>query len=455
MTTFAQRLSIAAALRLRLRSRARYDRLDPEARAAWRADRLERLRRHAVRRSPLYAERHGGVEAPLDSLPVLNKSDVVDHFDELVTDRDLTRAHLRNLVDAGEPPEGGRHRAAASSGSSGRPGLLAFDRDEWVDLLVAAARARAISGRPPVEGRPRTARIGSPSRWHLSRQLPETLHDPRRPSLTLSAASSEAELVDALHGFRPDVLSGYPSALVALADAQVAGRLAIGPSQVFTGGERLAPRARDVIRSAWGVEPFDQYLTTEAGFVAIECPAHDGLHVLDDHVVVELVDADGRPVPPGVDSARVLLTVLGSRTVPLIRYELGDVASWAEGPCGCGRPGPRLGAIATGERQLLRLPTASGGDVLVHPVAVTAVLDPAPVAGYQVVHEGRRVRALIASPPAGFETGELARRLESALDRCGAAVHVEVVVVETLPRSPSGKAAMVVSAPPEAGTATP
>ena len=409
-----------------------------------------------MRRSPLYAERHGGsTAAPLDALPVLTKGDVVDHFDELVTVHGLTRHHLRSLVDAGEPPRGERYRVAASSGSSGRPGLFAFDRHEWVDLLVAAARARAIAGRPPADARPRTARIGSPSRWHLSRQLPETLPDPRRPSLTLSAATSEADLVDALQRFQPHVLSGYPSALAGLAGAQQAGRLAIAPDQVFTGGERLTPGARDLIRAAWGVEPFDQYLTTEAGFVAIECPAHDGLHVLDDHVVVELVDADGRPVPPGVESARVLLTVLGSRTVPLIRYELGDVASWAEGPCGCGRAGPRLGGILSGERQLLRLPAVAGGEVFVHPVAVTAVLDPAPVTGYQVVHDGHRVRALVASPPTDFDTAELARRLEAALRDCGAAVRVDVVVVETLPRSPSGKAALVVSAPADPGTAPP
>ncbi len=447
MTPRLERARLALRLRRTLRQRARVDRLSEAAAAAWRKERLDRLREHAVRRSPWYREHHAGLDhAPLAELPILTKRDVVERFDDLVTDRRLRLDDLRSAVAAGDGGRAlGRYRVGASSGSTGRPGLFPFDEAEWVEILAASARARAIPGRPSVRGPVRTARIGSPSPGHLSRQVAATLSDPRKPSLTLSAAADVGALVPDLERFRPHLLTGYPTVLGALADLQLAGDLALAPAQVFTGGERLTPLTRARITAAWGVAPFDQYLTTEAGFVAIECPAHEGLHVLEDHVVVEVVDDDGRPVAAGDVGTRVLLSVLGSRTLPLLRYELEDVATEAVGACPCGRRTGRLRSVAGVPRRLLRLPGAGGGVVDVHPVVVTAVLDAAPVQGWQVVHDRAHVRALVvgASPDSAVE---LETALRSALAGAGAdpsAVHL--ARVERISRAASGKAALVVA----------
>ena len=437
---------IAARVRLAVRRRSRTDRLDEAGRAAWQEERLRQLRDHAVRRSPLYGARLRGLErAPLRELPVTTKHDVVERFDELVTDRTLRYEDVRAAVEAGQARLG-RYRLAASSGSSGRPGLFAFDEAEWVGLIADAARARSIAGRPAVDGRIRTARIGSPSPLHLSRQVGATLQDPRTPSLTLSAAQDLADLITPLQEWQPHVLTGYPSVLGEVADAQRDGRLHIRPVQVFTGGEQLTAGVRRAIEAAWGTQPFDQYATTEAGFVAIECRDHDGLHVLDDHVVVEVVDAEGRAVPPGTEGERVLVTVLGSRTVPLIRYELDDVAVVAEGRCRCGRRSPRLRSLATGIRALLRLPGADGADVRLHPVAVTSVLDAAPVRGWQVIQERERLRVLVVGARPGFDPNALGDELRRSLVSGGARVsEIRVEPAESLVRAASGKASLVIS----------
>jgi phenylacetate-CoA ligase len=276
-----------------------------------------------------------------------------------------------------------------------------------------------------------------------------TLQDPRTPSLTLSAAQDLAELIAPLQEWQPHVLTGYPSVLGEIADAQLDGRLHIRPAQVFTGGEQLTAAVRRAIEAAWGTQPFDQYATTEAGFVAIECRQHDGLHVLDDHVVVEVVDAEGRPVGPGTEGARVLVTVLGSRTVPLVRYELGDVAVVAEERCRCGRRSPRLRSLATGARALLRLPGADGGEVRLHPVAVTSVLDAAPVRAWQVVQERDRLRVLVVGARPGFDPGAVVDALRRSLAAGGARVpEIRIDPVESLVRAPSGKASLVISDTP-------
>ena len=424
------------------------DRLAAPAAAEWRAERLRRLREHATRHSPWYRSHHRGLgAAPLRALPILTKAELVERFDELVTDRQLHLDDLGAVVTApvGKRPAG-RYRVGASSGSAGQPCLFPFDEAEWVGLIANSARARAVAGHPEVAGAVRTARIGSPSPWHLSRQVAATLHDPRKPSLTLSAASDVDELVTELGRYRPHVLTGYASVLVALADRQLAGQLAITPAQVLSGGERLTPAARERITEAWGSQPFDQYLTTEAGFVAIECSEHAGLHVMDDHVVVEVVDAAGEPVAPGDEGDRVLLTVLGSRTLPLVRYALEDVATIDPSPCPCGRPSPRLRSVAGAARALLRFPGRDGSEVEVHPVVVTSVLDAAPVGAWQVLHEAGRLRVLVVGWRSDAPADSVGLALQQSLTEAGVAdVAVEVVPVDELRRTRAGKAALVVS----------
>lgn len=434
--------------------RRRLDRADENTRDERRDASLRRLRGHAGARSPWYAEHHRGLDrAPLAELPVLRKADIVDRFDEVVADPRLRIADVRRVVEhGGRLPHG--FRIGASSGSSGRPGLLVFDTNEWTALLVNAARARSLAAplTPGAGGRVRTARIGSPSPWHLSRQVPATLEDPRKPALVLSAATAVASIAEQLARWRPDIVSGYPSVVAALAGMQIDGELDIAPRQVFTGGEPLTAGTRALVHEAWRVEPFDQYVTAEVGFVAMECEAHDGLHVMDDHVIVEVVDDDGAAVPAGEQGTRVLVTALSSRTLPLIRYELGDAAALAEGPCPCGRRAPRLRSIAGQARSLLHMAGPDGGDVAIHPVVFTSILDPAAVRAWRVTVGRDRVVVRVVRPASSFDPDRVGEQVRSALGAAGVGrVEVTVQTVAELPRAETGKATLVEAADPPAG----
>jgi phenylacetate-coenzyme A ligase PaaK-like adenylate-forming protein len=379
--------------------------------------------------------RRAGYEgASLDEVPVLTKADLVERFDELVTDRRLRRAELADFVRA-NPAGGafGRYRLALSSGSTGRPALVAFDPQEWAGLLAASAAMRALAGSPTG----RQAKVGSPSPWHLSAQLGATLQDPRRPALRLPVTTPIDTLVAELERFGPALLTAYPSVLGLLA-----GRADVAPTHVFGGGEVLTGATRRRVREAWGVEPFDQYVTTEAGPIAGECEAHAGMHVLGDHVVLEVVDATRRPVPAGTYGDAVLVTTLSSRTIPLLRYELSDRVCLLAEPCACGRPGPRVAGIAGRAREVLRL-----GGVAVHPSVLTGVLDIAAVAGWQVVQRGEAVRVLVTGPGPTFERAALGDAVAAALDGVGARASVDVEVVDRL-EAPSGKASLFVLEPP-------
>jgi phenylacetate-CoA ligase len=115
------------------------------------------------------------------------------------------------------------------------------------------------------------------------------------------------------------------------------------------------------VTAAWGVRPANVYATTEAPIIAYSSPQDPCLDVAEDLVVLEVVDASGRPDAPGRPGERVLVTNLAGRTVPLIRYEIGDVVTPADGPSPAGRPYARLAGVQGRSADVLRPPARAMG----------------------------------------------------------------------------------------------
>lgn len=153
---------------------------------------------------------------------------------------------------------------------------------------------------------------------------------------------------DALHHLakRPfRVLIGYPSTLEMLAVTARENRDALNfdIGTVVTIGEPLEPSTRSVIREMFGCPTVSRYAARELGVVAHECE-HERFHVNSASFEVELIDDAGRPVTEPGRRGRVVVTDLFARRVPIVRYELGDLATWDES-CDCGRPGPTFGRV--------------------------------------------------------------------------------------------------------------
>lgn len=179
----------------------------------------------------------------------------------------------------------------------------------------------------------RLAGIGSPSPLHISQQLYATLLAGRPTSAPrVTVTTPLPDLVAALNAYQPEGLTAYPSIAVQLAEEQLNGQLRIAPTLVATTSEVLTADMRRRIRDAWGLEPIDFYGTTEAAVVVAGRQGQAGMDILEDLVVVEVVDQHNRPVPPGTPGHKLLLTNLVNHTQPLIRYELTDSVTLADGP---------------------------------------------------------------------------------------------------------------------------
>ena len=425
----------------------------PQGRIArYRAARLAGLRAHALRHSSFYREFHpDGLDRPLERLPTLTKATVMANFDRLVTDPKIRLGDAqRHVRDAqGEERYLGRYRVQLTSGTTGRVGLTLFDRAAWTGLLSSWVRAEDWAGLPinPVK-RTRQASVASVSPWSTSGQVSESLQSWWAPTVRLVAGSPLPEIIETLNAWRPAVLVTYASMVRILAEEQRAGRLSIRPRVVFSTGEVQTPEDRRLGAVTWGREPFDQYATTETGILAAECREGRRRHLMDDLNVIEVVDDDDRPVPPGTWGSRVLVTPLANRVTPLIRYVLDDRLRLTDEPCPCGRQLRVVTGIQGRSEEVLRLPAGAGGDVQIDPQTYHPILDRLPVSGWQVSVDGDRFVVLLAGADrtgdAAIDDATVAAELDRVLTARGARLaHIDVHHVDEIPKTSAGKAPVV------------
>ena len=112
---------------------------------------------------------------------------------------------------------------------------------------------------------------------------------------------------------------------------------------ISTSDQLLCDERRRLV-SILGAKLYDFYGSNEIGSIAAECEESIGHHISSENVIVEIIGRDGTPVPAG-QVGSVVLTDLNNFTMPLIRYEIGDMSSLLEDECPCGRGLPLLGPV--------------------------------------------------------------------------------------------------------------
>ena len=201
--------------------------------------------------------------------------------------------------------------------------------------------------------------------------------------------------------------------------------------------EALTPEERTAIRDAFGVPVIDLFVSTE-GLVGHTDPDGTVFTFASDTCLAECVDGEGRPVPAGVTSSRVLLTNLHNLTQPLIRYELTDRFT----PSGSTGGGFQRASVDGRTDDMFRYPGTS-----VHPFVIGAVLARAPaVREFQVrqTSRGADVSAVIDGAP---DLAALAVEVQDSLRQAGLpAPLVTIRPVAALDRDPlTGKVRRFVS----------
>jgi phenylacetate-CoA ligase len=434
---------------------------EPRARLAHhQQQRLEAVVRHAATHSPFYrrwsAETGALDDGPvqLQHLPVLDKTLLMEHFDELVCDQHLRHDQLLDWVGqlTGDQLYLDRYRVMVTSGSSGRPGLFVYDTAGWRSIITQMLHSSSWSGLRPSLPRQRLAFFGGAGPSHITRQGAATVSIGLHRVLAVPVTLPLPRLVEALNQFQPTYLNVYPSVAMWLADEQQAGRLRLSPQILVTVGELRTQEMTERLTDAFGVRPFDVYGCTE-GLFGSECEHHQGIHLFEDTTLVENLDPDGQPVPAGQPGSRLLVTNLYNLVQPLLRLEVTDLVTLDPDPCPCGRSLVRASAIHGRSEDVVFLPARDGGRVAVHPLHFALLARDPQVREFQVVQQGPALRILVVRrQTAAADDNSLDTRVAEAVTRqlLGLGVDDPQVTVERRPkllRSTGGKLKLVIADP--------
>lgn len=408
------------------------------------------LRQYALAHSPFYRNFHRGYETrPLQELPILTKSTMMERFDDLVTDRRLRLADLEDFLrsDGSDGLYLKRYVVLATSGSTGHRGVFVFDDQEWIRAIASITRPIAWA-QPPGASRtpPRAALIASAARWHYSARVGQALANRIAPALRLDAAMPTAELVRRLNDWQPGALATYPSVLRQLAAEQEAGRLQIPLCNIATSAEVLTADVRAAVRRAWSIPVQDTYGATEYAPIASEC-LEGRKHLFENGAVIEITDARGKPVPPGDVGEKVLLTVFGRRIQPLIRYEISDLVRLSRERCGCGRPYRVIESVDGREEDILHFESdAAGSPVAVHPNRFHQALEGIALEAWQIVQDDSGLTIRLVGPRAGDSASAAERAVRAAIEPTGARMPSIIVRCDSkLERGRTGKAPLIIS----------
>ena len=220
---------------------------------------------------------------------------------------------------------------------------------------------------------------------------------------TFAGGVGNTELqLQAIADLRPHGYIGTPSFLKILVEkAAETGTPIASITKAMVGGEAFPPSLRDWLRER-GIEAYQSYATADAGLIAYETPAREGL-VLDEAVVVEIVrPGTTDPVPDG-EVGELVVTVLNP-DYPLIRFGTGDLSAVLAGPCPTGRTNTRIkGWLGRADQ------TAKVRGMFVHPSQVAEIVRRHPevmrarlVVSGEMANDQMTLRAEVAQAPEGL-----------------------------------------------------
>ncbi len=345
----------------------------------------------------------------LRQLPFTTKQDLRDSYPY-----DLVALPLREVV-----------RFHLSSGTTGSPTVIAYtanDLAHWTELVARNLVAGEITREDVVQiffG------YGLFSGGFGLHQGAEAIGASVLPV-------SEAELpqqVKIMQDFRSTALIGMPSYALAIAEAMEAAGVDANSLSLrvgLFGAEPWSEERRQAIEERLHIRAYDIYGLSEMGGPGVsgECPERCGLHLAEDHYLVEVVDpATGEPLPEG-EEGELVFTTLTKEALPLLRYRSGDLSALDSAPCACGRTVARMRRVCCRTDDMVII-----HGINVFPADVATVLASFPEVSehFQLVVEQvgvldeLDVRVELAGLPSDITTGllrireQIARRLSQVL----------------------------------------
>lgn len=314
----------------------------PETVRKRQTERLRAILEHAYQTVPFwhrrFEENHlnpSDIQTPedLQKLPLLTKTDLRTRLDDMISSEypDRSKLHLNK-----------------TSGSTGVAVVVYSDEDcaqfkrgavlrsdEWTGWRLGE-RIAAIWGNPKLrsdwKGRLRNFLL---ERYYVYLDTLKMDEDAMRT------------FAKTLVRKQPGMLFGHAHSLYLFAMflKRKMPEIRIRPHGILSTCMVLHDFERALIEEVFQCKATDRYGCEEVSLIASQCERHEGLHVNSDSLLVELIDNNDRPITEVATPGRIVVTDLWNRAMPMIRYEVGDMALWSEKACSCGRTLPTFSQI--------------------------------------------------------------------------------------------------------------
>lgn len=252
-------------------------------------------------------------------------------------------------------------------------------------------------------------------------------------------ADTASNYIEGMRRHHVKWMTGYAVSFYLLARYILDQNLKLPPLKaIITTSEKLTPEMREVMQQAYQCKIYEEYSTVENALFASECESGN-LHVNPDVSVVEILRPDGTACAPG-ETGEVVTTCLMRTYQPLIRFRLGDLASWSGKSCRCGRAMPviqevvgRIEDVVVGPdgRQMVRF----------HGIFI----DQPNIREGQVIQEAIDHIHIKVVPANSFNQEDITSVILRVQQRLGRNVYVTVESVSSIPRTSAGKYKAVVS----------
>jgi phenylacetate-CoA ligase len=402
--------------------------LSPEKLCDYQAPLISKLLRHARQTTDFYRDRF---EFDLDSADEIKKNwSAIPVFT-----RAEAVANRERLFSRSVPPEAGAIEEGETSGSTGIPLSYRHNQISGVALLALTERmlrwwkvdgakpyARIAFDSRKIAPPPQGATFG---RWHSAHT--------RGSHYFLSSTADVRTQIRWIAARKPAYLGAYGSLLKEIARECRRSETKLEFELLFSFGTIVDEETRELCRSVFGVEIADTYGAMEAGHFAAQCPLCAEYHVSAEAAHVEVLRDDGSAAGDG-EMGRVVVTSLYGYAMPLIRYEIGDLAEVGSERALCGRGLPSLRRILGRYRNLFRF--RDGTTVWPWPNKFEEFIQ---LKQYQVVQTDLDHIEILYVPKSADQPVDIAALTECVRNTLGQPVGVTLRVVDSIPRSRSGK----------------
>jgi phenylacetate-CoA ligase len=310
-------------------------------------DRLYAMVHYAINKIPYYRQiaknrririHKSTIFNDIKKFPILTKEIIRDHYEELYVIKQDRECYLNT-----------------SGGSTGEP--VTFYQDKYYSGSSRAMKRLHMEWAGLRHGEPLIIIWGAPhdvkSQTMGFRKMATTWLN----SITILDAYYMDEkimrsYVTIINRIKPKVILGYAQSLTLFAQFIETHKIKVhSPVSVMSAASTLHPEMRETIERAFNCKVFNRYGSREVGDMACECERHEGLHVSSFTHYLEILDNDLKPCKND-ELGTIVVTSLTNYTMPLIRYEIGDMAITTSRKCSCGRGLPLVKEIVGRDNDL-------------------------------------------------------------------------------------------------------